>query len=77
MKTGRDQTNGTTYVHEGAKDYYLKIGAANIQNYNIKIEYDSSAPIPEFSTIAVIIAIALASTTILALKKRMQNQKNR
>lgn len=42
VKTGRDQTSGTIYVHEGIKDYYLEIGAANIQ-YSIKIEYDKEA----------------------------------
>jgi subtilase family serine protease len=74
MKTGRDQTNGTTYVHEGAKDYYLEIGAANIQSYNIKIEYDSSA-IPEYSTVAVVIALVLISISVIAVRKKLRTKR--
>lgn len=72
MKTGRDETSGTIYVHEGSKEYYLTIGAANIQNYNIKIEYDSSA-IPEYSTIAVIVAFALVSISVIAVRKKLRH----
>ncbi len=37
----KDQTQGTTYVHEGTAHYYLTINAANC-NYNIKIEYETT-----------------------------------
>lgn len=72
---GRDDTSGTIYVHEGMKDYCLKIGAANIQDYNIKVEYDDSA-IPEFSLITAFSILVLISVLILVIKKRgtFQNQ---
>lgn len=65
------QTSGTIYVHEGAKDYYLKILAANLQGYSVKIEYDASAPIPEYTTPALIIMlIAITTGTVLIVKKK-------
>ncbi len=72
--TGDRQTSGTSYVHEGSKDYYLKILDANIPNYTIQIEYDTTA-IPEYSTIALIVAMVLITGTLVAVKKKMQNKK--
>jgi hypothetical protein len=65
-----NETSGVTYVHEGAKDYYLFITTANLY-YNIKIEYDSSA-IPEYSTIAIIITLALVSMSVIAVRKKLK-----
>ncbi len=74
MKNGRAETSGTTYIHQGIKDYYMKITSGNIDSYNIKIEYDSQA-IPELSTIAVILALVLVTGTILVMRKRLFKQK--
>jgi len=46
---GRYDRNGTTYIHEGTKEYYIRIRAA-VKNYRIEIEYDSSAPSTPTST---------------------------
>jgi len=72
---GNSQTSGASYVHEGSKDYYIKILAGNIPNYTIKIEYDTTA-IPEYSTIAVIIALALVSVSVIAVRKKLKNLKS-
>lgn len=39
----KSQTSGITYIHEGNKEYYLKILAANLESYSLKIEYDTEA----------------------------------
>lgn len=71
--TGSNQTSGTLYVHEGIKDYYLEISSANVQNYDVRIEYDSSA-VPEFSSIALVVAIVLMTGIVLIVRKKMQNK---
>ena len=63
------QLSGTMYIHEGAKDYYTEIFAANLQSYNLKIEYDSSAPIPEFPSVALLAIVMLASVAIIGALK--------
>jgi hypothetical protein len=68
---GNSQTSGTSYVHEGSKDYYIKILTANTPNYTIKIEYDTTA-IPEYSTIAIIITLALVSMSVIAVRKKLK-----
>jgi hypothetical protein len=73
MKTGRGETSGTTYVHEGIKDYYLKVGSANIQSYSIKIEYDSSA-VPEFSSIAIVVAVVLITGIVVIVRKKIKKK---
>ena len=72
MKNGRTETNGTTYIHQGINDYYMKINSANIDSYSIRIEYDSQA-IPELSSIAIIFAVVLITGTVLALRKRIRS----
>jgi len=77
LKAGRNETSGTAYMHEGQKDYYLKISAANLAatGYTITIEQDAETiPNPINSTIigaviliAAIVAIILA---VLLLKRR-------
>jgi hypothetical protein len=74
-KMGNTETNGTTYIHEGNKEYYLKIGAANLEDYNIKIEQQqaetSPTPtIPEYTTLALIGTLATASALTLMITKR-------
>jgi len=69
------QINGTEYIHEGNREYYLDIRGASLEAYTITVEYDAEAPIPEFSTIAVIIALVLASISIIAVRKGTQNQR--
>lgn len=66
------QTSGTIYIHEGSKDYYLKIMGANLQSYRITIEYDTTA-IPEYSTIAIVIALALVSISVISIRNKAKN----
>jgi hypothetical protein len=40
MKTGRNETSGTLYIHEGGKEYYLKIIVANIDGFTVTVEQD-------------------------------------
>jgi hypothetical protein len=65
-------TSGMTYIHEGSQEYYLKVGASNLQSYTITIEYDTTA-IPEYSTITVVIALALASISVIAIRNKVKN----
>lgn len=49
MLTGVATTSGTSYLHEdGPGNYYFDITAANVQSYNIEIEYqlESHATVP-------------------------------
>jgi hypothetical protein len=77
LKMGAQETSGTTYIHEGQKDYYLKLGAANIEGYTIKIEQETPVPtptIPEFpASAAIAAALILAAAGLIVLK---QNKKN-
>lgn len=66
------QTSGTIYIHEGSREYYLKIMCANLQSYTITIEYDTTA-IPEYSSIAVVIALALVSISVIAMRKKINH----
>ncbi len=48
---GETDTNGVLYVHEGGKGYYLKIMAALVRDYRIKIEYTYTfSPSPSENT---------------------------
>jgi heme/copper-type cytochrome/quinol oxidase subunit 2 len=40
MKTGKNETSGTSYIHEGNKEYYIKIIAANIDGFTITVQQD-------------------------------------
>ncbi len=72
-----DKSGGTTYVHEGAKDYYMKIGTANLKSYNIKIEYDAAAPIPEYPIpVLIILLIAVTTGTAIVARKKQSNAVN-
>ncbi len=76
METADITTSGVTYVHEGqGGDYYLKIGAANIQSYTITIEGTTASPspsVPEFPAVLTVVALIIAAgtaTLILAKKQ--------
>ena len=78
LKNGRTETSGTTYIHQGTKEYYMKISSANIDSYSIRIEADSPTPtpsptVPDFSTsllIATLIAIVTASAAVIKVKTK-------
>jgi hypothetical protein len=64
-------TNGITYMHEGASEYYLDIMPA-FADYEIIVEYDTTAPIPEYSTIAITIILGLVSMSVIAVRKKLK-----
>jgi hypothetical protein len=70
-QTGSSVTSGTTYIHEGSQGYCLKIISTDIENYNIRIEYDSSA-IPEYSTIALVVVFAFSTLTVIAFRRKLR-----
>jgi len=77
FKMGKNETSGTTYMHEGQKEYYLKISVANLaaSGYTITVEQDAEtipnpinpALVGAVILIAAVVAIALA---VLLLKRR-------
>lgn len=40
-KIGANNTSGTTYIHQGLEDYYLKINVANTESFTITVQYDA------------------------------------
>jgi hypothetical protein len=79
VETDVTTTSGVTYVHEGqGGDYYLKISAANIQNYTITIEGATASPspsVPEFPTVLTVMAliITVGTATVLLAKKQTRS----
>jgi hypothetical protein len=76
LKTGRNETSGTLYVHEGGKEYYLKIGAANVDGYTITVEQDTDT-IPKgaeggssLGAVAFILIIVVVIVLAVVLVKR-------
>ncbi len=75
FSASNSQTSGVTYIHEGNKEYYLKIISANVDSYTITVEYEGASPspsVPEFSGIIVILTIAglFASISVATIVKR-------
>lgn len=64
------ETSGTTYMHEKVGEYYLETSSI-FTKYTLTIEYDSSA-IPEYSTIAVVVTVALVTVATIAFRKNTQ-----
>lgn len=83
---GSSQNSGITYIHEGAKDYYLTITVANVQAYTLRIEYDAgtsegtTAASSDNSTgtllsIAIGLAFTLAATSAIIYIAKRQRKK--
>jgi hypothetical protein len=81
LKTGRNEISGTTYMHKGQKDYYLKISTGNLaaSGYTITIEQDAETiPNPINSTIigaTILIVIVVAIILAVLLQKRRRKPK--
>jgi len=75
LKTGRNETSGTLNVHEGQKEYYLKIGAANVDSWTVTVEQDADT-IPSGSSgssaalAAAIIIVIVAAVAVYIVRKR-------
>lgn len=82
LKTGRNETSGTTYIHEGQKDYYFKISVANLatSGYTITIEQDAETiPNPANSTtdgaiVLIVVAVAIILAVLLLKRRRKPKQ---
>ncbi len=75
---GDNQTSGVTYIHEGQKDYYIVIGAANVESYTLKIEAVEAGPtpsIPEFPLggFSLIILLFVATGTVVIINRKHHN----
>lgn len=83
LKSGATEISGTTYIHAGAGDYYLDIGVANIENFQIVVQYDTetvaedtqkvdsgSAALGGIILIAIIIVIIVGVVYIIKLIKK-------
>jgi phosphotransferase system glucose/maltose/N-acetylglucosamine-specific IIC component len=78
LKTGRNETSGTLYVHQGGKEYYLKIGAANVDVYTITVEQDTDT-IPKgaeggsslgITVIIIVIVVAIVLAVMLFRRRK-------
>jgi hypothetical protein len=81
MAANTNQTNGTQYLHNlQAGSYYIKVTTANLDSYTITVDSQTStttAPTnsptptaPEYSTIAILAVLAIASASLIAIKIR-------
>jgi hypothetical protein len=84
-QTGANQTTGTTYIHQGAGDYYIKAIVANTQGYTVTVEYDEDS-VPRSGNISVesamlvtsiIVAVAVVAAGAMVYVKRRRRRKVR
>ena len=73
IKTGANDTNGTSYIHNNNGTFYSKINVALTESYTIIIEQDLNS-IPEFPSL-VILPLFLTAT-VLALVVRRKIRRN-
>jgi hypothetical protein len=78
--SGAGNTNGTLYVHEGPRPYYLKILTANTGGHTITVEYDKDSEVGTGLLMAIIAAvIAIPAIIIIAVvyvtRKKYRKQK--
>ena len=72
LKMGAEDTNGTSYVHDGNGTFYLKINVGWTESYLIIVEQDLDS-IPEFPSWIIIPLFLIATLTITIYRKRMNN----
>jgi hypothetical protein len=76
IQSGANNTSGVTYIHQGNREYYMKINAANINGYTIIIEAEQPQPSPTIPEIplgfatAFLAAFITASIIIITKKRR-------
>jgi hypothetical protein len=66
IQTGASQTSGTTYIHQGPGDYYVKIVVANTEAYTITVEYDEGS-VPKGVDVTVEAAILAMIIVVVAV----------
>jgi hypothetical protein len=77
LKSGRNETSNSLYVHQGGGEFYLKIGAANIDGYSVTVEQDADS-IPKLGdgnnflsgAIVAVVIIAVAIAVVMLVKRR-------
>jgi hypothetical protein len=65
IKTGSNETSGTTYIHQGRGDYYLQINVANTQNYTVTVQYDADSTAAQGIDLGLAAAIVLTTVAII------------
>ena len=69
-KTGSEDTNGISYIHNKQGTFYMKINVANTESYTIIIEQDLES-IPEFQSFFILsLFIVVTLLTIIVYKRR-------
>ena len=76
LQSGSNQTSGTSYVHQGRGDHYLKIDVVNTQSYAITVWYDADSvaegidPSLVVAIVLIVILITVAITVIFKRRKK-------
>ena len=71
IKTGANDINGTSYIHNNDGTFYSKINVALTESYTIIIEQDLNS-IPEFPSWIILPALLVASIFALVFRKRLR-----
>ena len=71
IKTGAEDTNGASYIHNNAGIFYSKINVANTESYTIIVEEDLDS-IPEFPSF-LILPLFMAATLLAVIVHRRKH----
>ena len=69
MKTGNNDTSGTSYIHEYPGTFHMNINVGATESYTIIVEQDLDS-IPEFPSWLVIPIFLAATLFVIVFKKR-------
>jgi hypothetical protein len=64
-QSGSNQTSGTSYIHQGKGDYYLRINVANTQGYTVTVKYDADSVATQGIDLSLAAAIFLITVVII------------
>ncbi|WP_455278481.1 hypothetical protein [[Eubacterium] cellulosolvens] len=70
IKTGNNDTNGTSYIHNNDGTFYSKINVATTESYTIIIEQDLNS-IPEFPSWIILPMFLIGSVIALFVGKKI------
>jgi hypothetical protein len=69
MKSGSEDTTGTSYIHDNKGTFYMKINIANTESYTIIIEQDLDS-IPEFPSFLILPLFMTATLLAVIIYRR-------
>ena len=70
MKTGTEDTSGTSYIHEYAGTFHMNINVGATKSYTIIVEQDLDS-IPEFPSWTILPLFLVASLVSIMIRKRI------